>query len=269
MPAPATRPARRSPQPVASLGGLAVLSVGCAAEPRKAGTDPDARALRDPRWPFPSSELVGADGQLDLSVAALPAALDGTPFPVERVAWRRGFSRVQTAVVPLPVAIDPASLPTAEAVRADGSVQLWDLSLGQAIPCMAELDLGWPLSPAALPEDLRPTLLIRPLRPMPVGAEIGVLITDQVRVAEGEPGAFGPLPRPQWFEAALAGEAVEGAFLGERIDVALDGERAGETEMFLDLAEHGGDAVFALVGVNEIEDLLLAVGEGFGHDVFT
>ena len=211
MPAPLTRPARRSPQPVASLGGLAVLSVGCAAEPRKAGTDPDARALRDPRWPFPSSELVGADGQLDLSVAALPAALDGTPFPVERVAWRRGFSRVQTAVVPLPVAIDPASLPTAEAVRADGSVQLWDLSLGQAIPCMADLDLGWPLSPSALPEDLRPTLLIRPLRPLPVGAEIGVLITDQVRVAEGEPGASGPLPRPQWFEAALAGEAVEGA----------------------------------------------------------
>jgi hypothetical protein len=69
--------------------------------------------------------------------------------------------------------------------------------------------------------------------------------------------------------AGFAGEAVEGAFLGERIDVALDGERAGETEMFLDLAEHGGDAVFALVGVNEIEDLLLAVGEGFGHDVFT
>jgi hypothetical protein len=69
--------------------------------------------------------------------------------------------------------------------------------------------------------------------------------------------------------AGFAGEAVKGAFLGERIDVALDGERAGETEMFLDLAEHGGDAVFALVGVNEIEDLLLAVGEGFGHDVFT
>lgn len=211
MPAPATRPARCSPSPVACLGGLAVLSLGCAAEPGKGGSGPDALALRDPRWPFPSSELVGADGHLDLSVAALPSALDGTPFPVERVAWRVGFSRVQTAVVPLPVAIDPASLPTPEAVRADGSVQLWDLSLGQAIPCMAELDLGWALSPSALPEDQRSTLLIRPLRPMPVGAEIGVLITDQVRVAEGEPGALGPLPRPAWFEAALAGEAVEGA----------------------------------------------------------
>lgn len=68
--------------------------------------------------------------------------------------------------------------------------------------------------------------------------------------------------------AGLAGEAVERAFLGERIDVALDGEGAGETEMFLDFAEHGGDAVFALVSLDEIEDLLLAIGEGFGHGVF-
>jgi hypothetical protein len=62
---------------------------------------------------------------------------------------------------------------------------------------------------------------------------------------------------------------VERAFLGEGIDVTLDGEGAGETKVFLDLAEHGGDAVLLLVGLDEIEDLLLAFGEVFGHDVFS
>jgi hypothetical protein len=69
--------------------------------------------------------------------------------------------------------------------------------------------------------------------------------------------------------AGFAGEAVERAFLGEGIDVTLDGEGAGETKVFLDLAEHGGDAVLLLVGLDEIEDLLLAFGEVFGHDVFS
>jgi len=68
--------------------------------------------------------------------------------------------------------------------------------------------------------------------------------------------------------AGFAGEAVERAFFCKRIDVALDGEGAGETKVLLDLAEHGGDAVFLLVGLDEIEDLLLAFGESFGHDVF-
>jgi hypothetical protein len=68
--------------------------------------------------------------------------------------------------------------------------------------------------------------------------------------------------------AGFAGEAVECAFFGEGVDVALDGEGAGETEVLLNLAEHGSDAMFTLVSLDEIEDLLLAFGEGFGHDVF-
>jgi hypothetical protein len=68
--------------------------------------------------------------------------------------------------------------------------------------------------------------------------------------------------------AGFAGEAMECAFFGEGIDVALDGEGAGETEMFLDFPEHGGHAMFALVSLDKIEDLLLTFGESFGHGVF-
>jgi hypothetical protein len=67
--------------------------------------------------------------------------------------------------------------------------------------------------------------------------------------------------------AGFAGEAVERAFFSEGVDVALHGEGTGEAEVFLDLAQHGGDTVFALVGLDKIEDLLLAFGEVCGHDV--
>jgi hypothetical protein len=50
--------------------------------------------------------------------------------------------------------------------------------------------------------------------------------------------------------------------------VALDAERAREPEVRLDFAERGRDAVLPLVRVDEIEDLLLAIGERFAHDVF-
>jgi hypothetical protein len=69
--------------------------------------------------------------------------------------------------------------------------------------------------------------------------------------------------------AGFAGEAVKGALLGERIDVALDGEGAREAKVFLDFAERGGDAVLPLGGLDKIEDLLLAFSEGFAHGVFT
>ena len=69
--------------------------------------------------------------------------------------------------------------------------------------------------------------------------------------------------------AGFAGEAVKGALLGERIDVARDGEGAREAKVFLDFAERGGDAVLPLGGLDKIEDLLLAFGEGFAHGVFT
>src|SRR5262249_1769954 len=56
--------------------------------------------------------------------------------------------------------------------------------------------------------------------------------------------------------AGLAGEAVEDALFGERVEVALDAERAREPEVRLNLANGGRHAMLALVGLDEIEDLL-------------
>ena len=69
--------------------------------------------------------------------------------------------------------------------------------------------------------------------------------------------------------AGLAGEALKRAFFGERIDVALDGERARETEVRLNFAERGRHASFELMGVDEIENLLLTGRERWviGHSV--
>ncbi len=53
-------------------------------------------------------------------------------------------------------------------------------------------------------------------------------------------------------------ETTERAFLDEGVDVALDGEGAGETEMSLNLAQHGRDAMLLLVFLDKIEYFLLA-----------
>src|SRR5882672_11340523 len=65
--------------------------------------------------------------------------------------------------------------------------------------------------------------------------------------------------------AGLAGEAVQGTFFRERIDMTLDGKWTRETEMRLDLADGRRDSLLTLMRVDEIEDLLLACGEDFGH----
>ena len=51
------------------------------------------------------------------------------------------------------------------------------------------------------------------------------------------------------------------------VDVALDAEGAREAEVRLNFAQGGGHSVLTMVGVDEIKDLLLPVGEGFAHSV--
>jgi hypothetical protein len=69
--------------------------------------------------------------------------------------------------------------------------------------------------------------------------------------------------------AGLAFEPAERAFFGQGLQMALDAERAGEVEVRLDFADRGRHAVLAVVGVDEVEHLLLAVGEWFGRHVFS
>ena len=67
--------------------------------------------------------------------------------------------------------------------------------------------------------------------------------------------------------ARLAVEPAQRALLGESIDVALDPERTRKAEVGLNLAEGGSDAMLAVVGIDEIKDLLLTIGERFAHSV--
>lgn len=60
--------------------------------------------------------------------------------------------------------------------------------------------------------------------------------------------------------AGFAGLASEGAFFLQGLEVAGDGEGAGEAEVGLDLTERREDVVVFAVGADEIEYGLLAIG---------
>jgi len=138
--------------------------------------------------PFPNIQLIGDDG-LTLTAADLPPSAP-TPIPVERVAWRSGFSPAQTSVLRLP-GLRAEALPSwTDPTPGAGGVQLYDLTAGDALPVFAELD--------AYPEAEDPSLLIRPLVALPVGHRIAVVVTPEV------------VERPARFDALIRGDAVSG-----------------------------------------------------------
>ncbi|MCA9489195.1 MAG: hypothetical protein KC621_04715 [Myxococcales bacterium] len=130
--------------------------------------------------PFPNSALI-ADGHLDLR--DLPVTGDH-PIPVERLAWREGFSPAQVSVLRLD-GVDDANFPRASAIApGEGSVRMIDLTTGAYVPCMAELD--------AYPEALERATLIRPLQALPYGHRIAVVVTTDA------------VARPTRFDALLS-----------------------------------------------------------------
>lgn len=166
----------------------ALLLVGC-----KGPSDPDPGGeivhglLGDgPLNPFPTRELVDEDGFLAIPGEALPATT--TPLDVERFqGWRTGFSPAQTAVLRLP-GIDPSRLPSYDApTPGEGSVRLADLTVGEWLPVLAELD-AWEGA-------VEPALLIRPLVHLPAGHRIAVAVTTEA------------VARPAPFDQVLAGES--------------------------------------------------------------
>jgi hypothetical protein len=170
------------------------LIAGCEADPASEPpvTGPAVPAIPSARW-----EL---DGRLALP-ADLPHA--DTPFPIERLAYRDGWSPVQSGVIRFdgswPVDIDGASLNGVFDDGLDGAVQLWDLTEGRQLRCFAELD-AWPEL-----GDERPSLLVRPMEPATPGHRLAAALTDAVRLADGS-----PLPPPAWYAAALQGATVTG-----------------------------------------------------------
>lgn len=136
--------------------------------------------------PFPSSHLV-VDGRLAIPEAPFPPT--ETPIPVETVAFRTGFSPVQTAVVRLP-GVNPDALPSwRNPTPGEGGVLLVDLTEGRFYPVMAELD-AWPDNP-------EPALLIRPQAAIPYGHTAAFVVTTAAA------------PRPERFEALLSRKPPE------------------------------------------------------------
>jgi len=159
------------------------------------GKTTDTEAVDKPlMWPFPSAHLI-VDGRVAIPDGAVPDA--ETPFPVDRVNWREGFSVVQTAIIAPGVSIDPATLPGYDDVGTPGDVLMWDLTDGAPIRCFAELD--------AYPDQEAPTLIVRPLEPMSAGHRVAVVVTEAV------------MPAPDWFSALLNDEPVtqDGEILGD------------------------------------------------------
>lgn len=132
--------------------------------------------------PFPNAEAIGADGSL--SLRDLPSGGD-TPLPLDRLAWRTGFSPAQTSVLRLP-GVRADGLPTFASIDPNaGTVRMVDLTDGRALACFAELDAH----PDAADE---PALLIRPLEALPYGHRIGVVVTTDA------------VERPERFDALLS-----------------------------------------------------------------
>jgi hypothetical protein len=153
--------------------------------------------VRSGALPFPDAGDV-VDGHLALSPEDFEIPYDGTPVDTEHVAWRTGFSRVQTTVFQFDLALDPASLPGLADGDQAGSVQIWDLTDGVRLPCFAETDL-YPNNNEV------PTLLVRPLAVMPLGHRIAVAVTTDVRTLDGQ-----SLVPVDWWAAAVAGEPTQG-----------------------------------------------------------
>lgn len=181
---------------------------------------------------FPTPDLV-VDGHLALP-NDLPSAL--TPVPVERLAWRTGFSPVQTAVFRLDVVVDPTSLPGLDGPAFGGAVQVWDLTEGVEVGAFAEVD-AWPDPEAP------PPLLVRPLRPVPAGHEVAVVLTSRVRTEGG-----GALERPDWFAALADGHPAEGQeHLAAPVRTLLDAlDEAGVDDVVLATGWPVGDGTAPL-----------------------
>lgn len=204
---------------------LAVVLAACASD--KDSGAPALLAVSPGLSAFPHLGLIDNDGQLSIPVELLPSA--DTPVPVDRLTWRTGFSPVQTTVLDPGVALDPASLPPPVGTGPADAVQLWDLDRLQPVPALVELD-AWPDNPEV------PRLLVRPMRPLPVGHTAAVLVSDAVRTTDGA-----PLTRPDWFRDARAGAPIDARPAGELADIIDALVAAGAPEPVLGTAFPVGD----------------------------
>ncbi len=206
-PPPANRTGGPYPQTLAGLAWVAV-SIACSPDP-SSKTNLAAPVERSELAAFPAAEFLSPDGFVHIPEGVLPQG--DTPVPVDHVAWRTGFSTVQTTVLDTEVALARSSLPPPVGTGDTNGVLLVDLTAGAPVPALVELD-AWPDNPEV------PRLLVRPLRPLPVGHRIAVTVSDFVQTEGG--GAY---PGPEWFQTAVAtGGPVNGGEVGHYSMLADD-----------------------------------------------
>ncbi|MBW2256279.1 MAG: hypothetical protein JRI25_17015 [Deltaproteobacteria bacterium] len=132
--------------------------------------------------PFPTRFHI-VDGTIGVP-ADFPIPEAGSELPVDRMAWRPGFSPAQVSVLRLDE-IDPTVLPMdwRDLAPGEGPVLLVDLDEDRFLGVMAELD--------AHPDAIDPVLLVRPLEALEVGHDVAVVVTTDLA------------PRPARFDALL------------------------------------------------------------------
>jgi hypothetical protein len=229
---------------------LAVL--GCKPEPADPVVDDGVGIVGDGLAnPFPSMLLMD-QGRVAIPAESLPAGGE-TPIPVDRVAWRSGFSQGQTSVLRLG-GLDPSSLPDWRSpTPGAGGVVLADLTDNVWLPVFAELD--------AWPDAVDPALLIRPLQAVPSGHHVAVAVTTAV------------VARPARFEALLEGDppaSIAGIAAGTRAvvnqlealglaraDIALAWDYpvdAGTTPLATAIAAHALPGTWTLDRIRNADD---------------
>ncbi|MEL6345344.1 MAG: hypothetical protein AAFV53_19715 [Myxococcota bacterium] len=204
------------------LSLLSLMFVACEpdrADPAARAVDPGVGLVGDhPLNPFPASPIA-ADGVGLLDPAQFPMV--DTPLPVDRFAYRTGYSRAQISVVRLPEVRADALCGTTAAPTA-GDVWLVDLDTGERLPCFAELD--------AHPDAAPPALLIRPQLALPVGHPIGVAVTLD---ATARPERFDWLVKGAVTEAARPEAASVQQLLQQLDDVGLPADEVAVAWSFM------------------------------------
>ena len=112
--------------------------------------------------PYPNAALVDDGGHLALR--DLPEG-GATPLPLDRVAWRTGFSPAQVSVLRLDGIVDDGFPKQNPITPGEGTVRMVDLTDGRYVPCFAELD--------AYPNADERAMLVRPLEALDAATGLG------------------------------------------------------------------------------------------------
>jgi len=181
-------------------------------------------------YPFPSTFYEVADDasptgvRLALTPEILPRNVSDPDAYLAEANLADGFPTTTAFVTVFPDgALDPSVLPTpldlAPSLTPESPVQIIDLDAGERVPTWGEPDLNG-ASPAEQP------LLIRPMRAIPFGHRVAVVVTDALRYADGStPEA------PVAFAALRDGEITDSP--------VIEGRRDAFEALFARLEEHG------------------------------